>query len=177
MKREARMQTCKHPFLRHHARALGASADEARAPAGPARRAGPAQAARSGALHGALHGALVGALSAALGLAPLPAAAQQATERFIPLGQSPGISGKTAMMGTVVAYSGGMLTLSSPAYPTPQQVRVTPATLIWLDRTALRESNVAGSPADLLPGRRIEIRFVEPTSRAAAAWIKVEAAR
>lgn len=114
---------------------------------------------------------LCGALAAAL---TPPSLAQQATERFIPLGQSPGISGKTAMMGTVVGYSAGMLTLSAPAYPTPQQVRVTPTTQIWLDRSPLRQSNLAGSPSDLVAGRRIEIRFADAATRQAASWIKVE---
>ncbi|MBI5721468.1 MAG: hypothetical protein HZC37_27675 [Burkholderiales bacterium] len=114
---------------------------------------------------------LCGALAAAA-----PAAlAQRATERFIPLGQSPGVSGKTAMMGTVVRYANGMLTLSSPGYPAPQQVRVSAATEIWLDRSALRQSNVTGTPADLVAGRRIEIRFVDPATRQAAAWIKIQA--
>ena len=104
-----------------------------------------------------------------------PAAqAQQATERYIPLGQSPGISGRTAMMGTVVGFGNGVLTMSSPAYPAPQQVRVSSETLIWLDRNPMRQSNVRGSVADLQPGRRIEIHFVDPASRQAAAWIKVE---
>lgn len=113
-------------------------------------------------------------LALALCGAALAVHAQQATERYIPLGQSPGVSGKTAMMGNVVGYSNGMLTLSSPAYPTPQQVRVTAQTQIWLDRNAMRQTNMPGSAADLQPGRRIEIRFVDPASRAAAAWIKVE---
>lgn len=115
---------------------------------------------------------LCGALAGCLVITP--SLAQQATERFIPLGQSPGISGKTAMMGTVVGYGGGMLTLSSPAYPAPQQVRVTAATQVWLDRNPLRQSNVAGKPSDLVAGRRIEIRFVDAATRQAAAWIKVE---
>ena len=115
---------------------------------------------------------LVGALAAAA----TTALAQQATERFIPLGQSPGVSGKIGMMGTVVGYSGGMLSLSSPAYPTPQQVRVSATTQIWLDRSSMRQSNVAGAATDLVAGRRIEIRFVDPANRQAAAWIKIEAA-
>lgn len=113
-------------------------------------------------------------LALALCGAALAAHAQQATERYIPLGQSPGVSGKTAMMGTVVGYANGVLTVNSPAYPAPHQVRLTADTKIWLDRNAMRQTNMVGSAADLQPGRRIEIRFVDPASRAAAEWIKVE---
>ena len=103
------------------------------------------------------------------------AQAQRSTERFIPIGQSPGVSGKTAMMGTVVGYADGMLTLSSPASAAPQRVRMQSDTLIWVDRSAQQQTNTRGTAADLQPGRRIEIKFVDPATRAAAAWVKVQA--
>lgn len=114
------------------------------------------------------------ALLVLLAAQPSAVQAQQATERFIPLGASPGVSGKTAMMGTVVGYADGVLTLSSPAYPGPQRVRMAAATRIWLDRSTARQSNVPGSATDLRPGRRVEIRFVDPSRREVAEWVKVE---
>jgi hypothetical protein len=119
---------------------------------------------------------LLARLAALVLLAALPFAtqAQQATERFIPLGASPGVSGKMAMMGTVVGYADGVLTLSSPAYPAPQRVRLTAATHIWLDRGAARQSSTAGSTADLRPGRRVEVKFTDPSRREVADWVKVE---
>jgi hypothetical protein len=113
-------------------------------------------------------------LAALLTALPPAAPAQQATERYIPLGASPGVSGKTAMMGTVVGYADGVLTLNSPAYPGPQRVRMASATRIWLDRSTARRPNMPGSAADLLPGRRVEVKFVDPSRREVADWVKVE---
>ena len=103
--------------------------------------------------------------------------AQQATERYIPMGQSPGVSGKTAMTGTVVGYEGEFLVVASPAYATPQRVRMLPATRIWLDRHAAKQTNTTGSVRDLAPGRRVEIGFRDPAKRDQADWVKVDAAR
>ena len=104
------------------------------------------------------------------------AQAQQATERFVPIGQSPGVSGKYAMMGTVVGYADGMLTVASPAYPQPQRVRMMPSTRVWLDRSAAGQAALSGGAADLVAGRRIEIGYANAASRDAASWVKVQMA-
>jgi hypothetical protein len=103
-------------------------------------------------------------------------AAQQATERYIPLGQSPGVSGKVAMMGTIVGYEGEHLIVTSPAYSAPQRVRMMPATRIWLDRSAAQQTNLSGAVSDLRPGRRVEIRFRDAARRDSAEWVKVQPA-
>jgi hypothetical protein len=102
---------------------------------------------------------------------------QQATERYLPMGQSPGVSGKTAVMGTIVGYEGEFLVIASPAYATPQRVRLLPATRIWLDRHALQETSTSGSVRDLAPGRRVEIGFRDAARRDTAEWVKIEATR
>lgn len=113
-------------------------------------------------------------LLAALALVavPLPVLAQQTTERFIPIGQSPSVSGRTAIIGTVVGYADGVLTVDAPAGL--QRVRVLPRTLIWIDRSALQQTNVSGAAADLQAGRRVEVKFVDPQARSAAEWVKVQ---
>jgi hypothetical protein len=100
--------------------------------------------------------------------------AQQATERYIPIGASPGISGRTAMMGTVVSYTNGVLTVSSPAYPAPHAVRMTAQTRVWLDTSAAKRPNMPAPHSVLVPGRRIEIKFADPARRDVADWVKVE---
>lgn len=113
--------------------------------------------------------AVVASLLLCLGVAH----GQQATERYIPLGQSPGVSGKTAMMGSVLGYEGEHLIVAAPAYPQPQRVRMTPATRIWLDRSASKQSSLGGSVTDLRPGRRVEVRLGDAARRDSAEWVKV----
>ena len=120
-------------------------------------------------------GLVMGALAASAAILMNPAAAQQATERFIPIGQSPGLSGRATLLGTVVRHADGVLAIGAAAAAAPQQVRVLPETRIWLDRSAQKQSTLSGTVADLSAGRRVEVGFVDPATRLAAAWIKVEA--
>lgn len=104
------------------------------------------------------------------------AQAQQATERFIPLGMSPGVSGRYTMIGAVNTFEGGVLTLSVPGNAAAQQVRVSAATRIWLDRSAAQQASLAGTPAELRAGRRVEVKLAAAATPATAQWIKVDAA-
>lgn len=109
--------------------------------------------------------------------------AQQATEQFIPLGSSPGLSAKQTRIGRVVSYdpARGILTLAAevPASvansTSSSDAKVTAQTRIWLDRSRLRLANVRGDAVDLRPGLRCEVRLQDDTGDAAE-WIKVEAA-
>ncbi len=109
-------------------------------------------------------------------LLALPVAyAQKAAEQFIPLGQSPGLSGTQTFIGRIDVVDGfGGVTLSNETAASGP-VRIVPTTRIWLDRSRLRLGNVSGSVADLLPGRRAEIKFAD-ANRREAEWIKVELA-
>ncbi len=104
------------------------------------------------------------------------ATAQQATERFIPLGQSPGLSGRSTVIGTISTFANGMLEFSVSAGTAPQRVRVTPATRIWLDRSIASQPTLAGAPAELRAGRRVEVKLTDAATPAAADWIKIEVA-
>lgn len=100
---------------------------------------------------------------------------QEATERFVPIGQSPGESGKTTTLGnvqsvnaqarsmSVVAAGGGVVSIAWAE-----------RTLIWIDRSAQQLSVLNGTAADLQPGRRVEFR-PEKANPGLAKWIKVEA--
>lgn len=116
-------------------------------------------------------------IALALGLGLLAsAAAQQTTERFIPLGQSPGLSGKVTLIGTVDAVDAAAKSLAVRSGAQSQRVAVADSTRIWLDRSAARQPTQAGTLADLRPGRRVEVKFRDEPTRTTAEWIKVDAA-
>jgi hypothetical protein len=116
---------------------------------------------------------LRGALLLALLVLP-PAYAQKATEQFIPIGQSPGISGVETRIGEIVASDKTTLTLQVGDAAEPVTVRLTDKTRIFLDRSKLKQSNLAGTVADLQKGRLAEVRLVGPPEPPAADWVKVE---
>ena len=100
---------------------------------------------------------------------------QEATERFIPIGQSPGQSGKTTLIGSIqsVDAQGRQLTISTAAGAS--KISVTERTKIWIDRSASKQTNSLGSVADLQAGRRVEVKW-DAKDKSRAEWIKVEAA-
>jgi len=102
--------------------------------------------------------------------------AQRTTERYIPLGQSPGLSGKVTVIGTVGAVDGGDRSLAVQSGAGTQHVKLTNATRMWLDRSAAQQPTLSATMADLRPGRRIEVKFTDDSNRAVADWIKIDAA-
>lgn len=103
-----------------------------------------------------------------------PAHGQKATEQYIPIGQSPGLSGKQTSIAEIaqVNLAGRTITIADSAGP--RNVRITDSTRIWLDRSKLKQSNLSGSLADLQPGRRVEVKYLDLERRDAAEWVKVE---
>ena len=104
----------------------------------------------------------------------LEASGQQATEMFIPIGQSPGLSNKGSLIGTLesVDPEKGMMTVSSPSGA--QTVGITVWTLIWLDRSQQRQPNQNGAINDLQKGRKVEVKLRKGEPKAVAEWIKVQ---
>jgi len=105
---------------------------------------------------------------------PGPAYPQKATEQFIPLGQSPGASGKVTWIGEIVGTDPAQRTLSIGEAQGTHTVKLTDKTRIFLDRSKLKQSNVTGSIADLQKGRRVEVKYEGPGPTPAADWVKVE---
>ena len=106
--------------------------------------------------------------------APGSAYPQKATEQFIPLGQSPGVSGKLTWIGEIVGRDIPQRTLSIGEANGPHTVKITDKTRIFLDRSKLKKSNVTGTIADLQKGRRVEVKYEGPGPTPAADWVKVE---
>ena len=113
--------------------------------------------------------ALLGVISHAHG--------QKETERFIPIGQSPGVSQKHTSIGEIaeVDQQKQMVTIVEPAGR--RTVKITEKTRVWLDRTKFKQANLTGSFADLQKGRRVEVKYEDPQRREVADWVKVEIAQ
>jgi hypothetical protein len=119
-------------------------------------------------------GALFGAVVVTLLLGSVDANGQKATERFIPIGQSPGISGKYSSIGSLTGVNPRARTITIADAAGPRTVLVTDTTRIWLDRSKLKLSNVSGKFTDFVKGRRVEVKYQVPGNREVAEWVKVE---
>jgi hypothetical protein len=104
----------------------------------------------------------------------LDASGQQATEMFIPIGQSPGVSNTSTLIGTLESVDPGkrVVTISSPSGV--QTVGITDQTLIWIDRSPQKQPNQTGAIGDLQQGRKVEVKPRSGEPQAVAEWIKVQ---
>jgi hypothetical protein len=103
-----------------------------------------------------------------------PAQGQEMTEQYIPIGRSPGLSGRITTLGTVEAVDAASRVLTVSAPGVQQKIGITERTWIWIDRSRITQTNLRGSLADLQPGRRVEVK-PEDKDPARAEWVKVEA--
>jgi hypothetical protein len=115
----------------------------------------------------------IGLVIAVLG-ATSHAHGQKATERYIPLGQSPGLSHKVTSIGEIAEVDEPRRTVTIIEPAGRRTVTITDATRIWLDRTKLKQTNLTGTFADLQKGRRVEVKYQDPERRQVADWVKVE---
>ncbi len=111
-------------------------------------------------------------LITALALGASMALAHPATERYIPIGKSPGVS-QTATTGVIEAVNVAARSIRVGGREAGHWVRLTDRTRIWLDRTHLEKNNLIGGFSDCEVGRTVEIRYLDPESRSVAAWIKI----
>ena len=103
-----------------------------------------------------------------------PAWGQKATERFIPIGESPGLSDGRTLIGMIARVDLPSRTITVALEGEGQGISVvTERTRIWLDRSPLKLPNVRGSMADLVPGRWMEAKPVSP-DRPEAEWVKIQ---
>ena len=117
---------------------------------------------------------LITIIAATLLLLASTSIAQQTTERYIPIGESPGLSDVYTYLGEIVSVNSQDRTLTVEDSEGRHEFRVTDATDIWLDSTAFRRSNTTASFADCEVGRRVEIMHT-PEDDYTAAWIKISA--
>lgn len=110
----------------------------------------------------------------ALGLlCVLPAMAQKSAEQFIPIGKSPGLSGKVTYLGKVGTLNEKEKTIGGTGW----SASITDKTHIWIDRSKQKKSAIIGKVADLKPGRVVEVKYEGKEAgkkSGPAEWIKVE---
>lgn len=101
---------------------------------------------------------------------------QKATEMFIPIGQSPGLSGKVTVIGTIERVNTGDRTIFVSGSSGSWSANITERTHIWLDRSKLRLPNQKGTFADFRKGQLVEVKYkgTERKSKGPAEWIKVQ---
>ena len=99
--------------------------------------------------------------------------AQKSTEVFIPIGKSPGVSGKYSVMGKVdqLRYTDSTLTIQEPSGF--KSIRVNSSTEIYLDKSRLKQSNKMGSWSDVKSGLTAEVKYTDNKPGAPAEWIKL----
>jgi hypothetical protein len=100
---------------------------------------------------------------------------QRSTERYVPIGRSPGLSGKHTVIGTVESVNMESRTLTCVYDSITVRVRCTDKTRIWLDRSKTKLTNIAGSLKDCRQGMLMEVKFVDNDRKTdgVADWIKV----
>ncbi len=99
---------------------------------------------------------------------------QKATEMFIPIGQSPGLSNRISIIGTIEAIDVGAQTIVVAGGSEIWNVVITDRTNIWLDRSTLRLPSRKGSFADLRPDLMAEVKYEQSAAgKGAAEWIKI----
>jgi hypothetical protein len=99
--------------------------------------------------------------------------AQEQTERYIPIGYSPGISGKYAYLGEITAVDAANRTITVQSEAGSRTIRIVEQTRIWLDRSTLRQTSTPGTYGDLEVGLTVEIKYLDYQQKDAASWVKV----
>lgn len=110
------------------------------------------------------------------------ARAQRATEVYIPIGRSPGVSSKISAIGTCTAVEPrehvepGECTVTVRADDKTWTTKVTAETKIFLDRSRLGQPNTYGTIDDLRAHRLMEIKYQDGqrVGGGACEWIKVQ---
>jgi hypothetical protein len=100
---------------------------------------------------------------------------QKATEMFIPIGQSPGLSNKISIIGTIETIDARTRTMVVAGPSGSWNATITDRTKIWLDKSKLRLPNQKGTFTDLQKGLLAEVKYEQAgVSRGPADWIKVQ---
>jgi len=102
------------------------------------------------------------------------AQAQKASEIYIPMGQSPGLSGEYTEVGKIGVANAQDQTLTMTNSSGSYTVEITESTNIWLDRSKLQLTNQKGAFADLQTGRMIEVKHKDNDPEGPVEWIKVQ---
>jgi hypothetical protein len=100
--------------------------------------------------------------------------AEKATELYIPIGQSPGLSGKYTVMGKIDQVNPKNQTIKMSGASGSYTVKMTKNTSIYLDRSKAQLSNIYGTLADCKGGDLVEVKFEDNSHSKPIEWIKVQ---
>ena len=105
-----------------------------------------------------------------------PVYGQKAAEIFIPVGQSPGLSGKHTSIGKITAIDAREQTIAVADSAGSYTVKITERTQIWLDKSKLKLTNQKGAFADFRKDLLVEVKYEDNQRRdkVPAEWIKVQ---
>lgn len=103
--------------------------------------------------------------------------AEKATELFIPMGKSPGLSGEYTVMGKVEQVNPGAQSITMSGPSGSYTVKLTQNTSIYLDRSKEQLANSYGTLADCKVGDTVEVKFVDNSRSKPVEWIKVQKAK
>jgi hypothetical protein len=107
-------------------------------------------------------------------LVAISAGAEKSTELYIPIGQSPGLSGEYTVMGKINQVNLQNQTLKMSGASGSYTVKLTKNTFIYLDRSKSKLTNTYGTLADCKIGDTVEVKFVDNSRSKPIEWIKVE---
>ncbi len=101
---------------------------------------------------------------------------QKATEMFIPIGHSPGLSGYYTIVGTIESVNMDDQTITIGDSLGTYDVTIKESTKIWLDKSKIRSTNQTGAFEDCLENRVVEVKFEgdKRRDRLVAEWIKLQ---
>ena len=99
--------------------------------------------------------------------------AQKETEVFIPIGKSPGVSGKYSMICTVqtIQMNDSIMTIKQDSGN--MNLMITEQTKVYLDKSRLKLQNKKGTVADIKPGMTMEVKYIDNKPGNPIDWIKV----
>jgi hypothetical protein len=100
--------------------------------------------------------------------------AQATTELYLPVGKSPGLSGRFNLIGIIVEVNSQDQTLTVTGTSGAYTVTTSEDTLIFLDKSKLRQPNRYGSFSDVKAGLLVEVRFEADKRHRPAQWIKLQ---
>jgi len=100
--------------------------------------------------------------------------AEKTTELYLPIGKSPGLSAKYSLIGTIAEVNSQDHTLTVTGASGTYSVNTTEYTLIFLDKSRLRQPNRYGAFSDFKTGMLIEVRFEADKRHRPAEWIKLQ---
>ena len=106
----------------------------------------------------------------------LAAGFQEATELFIPIGQSPNLSDDVTVIGTIESVDAEKRTIVVRTDGGSATATITEKTKLFLDRNRRKEPNRYCTFEEIREGARVEVLYEGRTRAAAgpAEWVKVE---